>query len=52
MEDRLYLWEIFKDDVAELEKMLGRDLSHWNPTIKKAKVSFSHTMIHWFICIL
>ncbi|HXL56917.1 MAG TPA: sulfotransferase [Chitinophagaceae bacterium] len=38
MEDRLYLWEVFKDDVAELEKMVGRDLSQWNPTIKKPKV--------------
>lgn len=37
MEDRLYLWEIFKDDVAELEKMTGRDLSDWNPTLKKEK---------------
>lgn len=35
MEDRLYLWEIFKDDIAELEKMLGKNLSHWNPTLKK-----------------
>lgn len=37
MDDRYYLWEIFKDDVANLEKMIGRDLSHWDPTIKKAK---------------
>ena len=37
MEDRLYLWEIFKDDVAELEQMMGRDLSHWNPANKKEK---------------
>jgi hypothetical protein len=34
-DDRLYLWEIFKDDVATLEKMLNRDLSSWNPTIRK-----------------
>jgi hypothetical protein len=39
MEDRLYLWEIFKDDIAELEKMLGRNLSHWNPTLKKELVA-------------
>jgi hypothetical protein len=37
MQDRLYLWEIFKDDVAELEKITGRDLSTWDPTIKKEK---------------
>lgn len=37
MEDRLYLWEIFKDDVAELEKITSRDLSSWNPYIKKEK---------------
>lgn len=33
-EDRLYLWDIFKNDVAELEQMTGRELSHWNPSIK------------------
>lgn len=38
MEDRLYLWEIFKDDVAELERMTGRNFSSWNPTIKKDKI--------------
>jgi len=37
MEDRLYLWEIFKDDIAELEKILNKDFSHWNPYAKKAK---------------
>ncbi len=37
MEDRLYLWEIFKNDVAELEIMLSKDFSGWNPTIKKEK---------------
>jgi len=37
MEDRLYLWEIFKNDITELEKMTGRDLSGWNPAIKKEK---------------
>lgn len=31
MEDRLKYWDCFKDDVAALEKMLGKDLSHWNP---------------------
>jgi hypothetical protein len=39
MEDRLYLWQIFKGDVAELEKMTGRDLSLWNPTLKKEKIT-------------
>lgn len=38
MEDRLYLWDIFKDDIAELERMLGRDLSSWNPSLRKEKV--------------
>lgn len=34
-EDRQYLWDkIFKDDVAELEKMTGRSLSIWQPKIK------------------
>ncbi len=32
MEDRLKYWDCFKDDVQELEKMLGRDLSHWDPS--------------------
>lgn len=31
-EDRNYLWEkVFKDDVTELSKITGRDLSHWAP---------------------
>ena len=37
MEDRLYLWDIYKDDVTELEKILGRDFSNWNPTLQKEK---------------
>ena len=37
MEDRLYLWEIFRDDVSELEKITGRNLSHWDPSVKKEK---------------
>lgn len=37
MEDRLYLWEIFKDDVSELEKITGRDLSGWNPHSAKER---------------
>lgn len=35
MEDRLYLWNIYKHDVAQLEIMLGRNLSHWNPENNK-----------------
>ncbi len=30
-EDRVWLWEIFKNDIAQLEKLTGRDLSAWNP---------------------
>jgi hypothetical protein len=30
-EDREELWEYFRDDVAQLEEMLGRDLSRWRP---------------------
>jgi hypothetical protein len=30
-EDRLYLWAIFKKDVEQLEIMLDRNLSRWNP---------------------
>jgi hypothetical protein len=37
LEDRLYLWEIVKDDVAELEKMLGKNFSNWDPTVKVSK---------------
>ncbi|CAN5159197.1 sulfotransferase [soil metagenome] len=37
MEDRLYLWEIFKADIAELEQITGRNLSSWNPHLKKEK---------------
>ena len=38
MEDRLYLWDIYKDDIAELEKMVGRDLSQWSPILKEKLV--------------
>jgi hypothetical protein len=31
-EERVALWEFFRDDVAELEAMLGRDLSAWDPS--------------------
>jgi len=31
IEDRVELWEYFRDDVARLERMLGVDLSHWAP---------------------
>ena len=37
MDDRLYLWNIYRDDVAELEKILSRDFSHWDPTLQKEK---------------
>jgi hypothetical protein len=36
-EDRLYLWSIFKEDVARLEKLVDRDLSHWTPPIKEVR---------------
>jgi len=39
IEDRLYLWEIYKDDIAELEKMVGKDLSHWRPVVKEQMVA-------------
>lgn len=35
MEDRLYLWNVFKEDAAELQRMTGRDLSAWNPVLQK-----------------
>lgn len=31
-EDRLVAYEIFKDDIAELEQLLNTDLSHWKYT--------------------
>jgi hypothetical protein len=31
LEDRVELWEYFRDDVARLEQMLGVDLSRWAP---------------------
>ena len=31
MEDRFFVWDIFKDDVEKLEKLLHTDLSHWRP---------------------
>jgi hypothetical protein len=31
VEDRIEMWEYFRDDVAKLERMLGVDLSRWAP---------------------
>ncbi|MBS1729234.1 MAG: sulfotransferase [Bacteroidetes bacterium] len=33
-EDRLYVWDIFKEDVEKLEKLLNIDLMHWKPKLK------------------
>jgi hypothetical protein len=35
-EDRVELWEYFRDDVARLERLLGVDLSAWAPEISEA----------------
>ena len=32
-EDRVELWDYFRDDVASLEKLLDVDLSRWEPNI-------------------
>src|SRR5262249_7250638 len=31
LDERRVLWDYFAGDVAQLEQMLGRDLSAWNP---------------------
>lgn len=31
LSERQALWAYFEDDVADLERLLGRDLSRWNP---------------------
>jgi hypothetical protein len=31
-EERIEVWQYFRDDVARLEEFLGRDLSAWDPT--------------------
>jgi len=38
-EDRIFLWNIFKDDIARLEKILKRDLSIWTSAKYKAATS-------------
>ena len=37
VEDRQYLWQLYKDDVAELERITGRNLESWDPKYKKEK---------------
>ncbi|MFO1537099.1 MAG: hypothetical protein ACKOVH_04630 [Actinomycetota bacterium] len=32
-EDRAKIWGFFRDDVARLEELIGRDLSGWDPTV-------------------
>lgn len=44
LEDRIYLWEIFKDDISELEKLIGKDLSAWNPTVNKEVVDINKAL--------
>lgn len=34
-EQRIKYWEYFKDDVAELERMLNKSFSHWEPATAK-----------------
>jgi hypothetical protein len=31
LEDRKFLWSVYKNDIASLERITGRNLSHWNP---------------------
>jgi hypothetical protein len=31
LEDKKFLWNVFKHDIASLEQMTRRNLSHWNP---------------------
>ena len=38
-EDRVELWEYFRDDVARLEQMLGVDLSRWAPRRRRARLA-------------
>jgi hypothetical protein len=33
VEDRVAMWEYFRDDVRALEEMTGRDLHAWDPTV-------------------
>jgi hypothetical protein len=28
-EDRMFAYQYFKDEIAQLEKLLSKDLSHW-----------------------
>lgn len=36
-DDRQYVWDVFKEDVEKLEKLMNIDLSHWQPK-KKAGI--------------
>jgi hypothetical protein len=38
-EDRVELFEYFRDDVRELEQMIGRDLSMWDPGARSVSTS-------------
>lgn len=30
-DDRFFLWNFYKDEISELEKLTGKDFSHWAP---------------------
>jgi hypothetical protein len=36
IDDRVEMWDYFRDDVAQLEQMLGVDLSRWAPDVTAA----------------
>jgi len=36
LDDRVELWEYFRDDVGHLERLLGVDLSRWAPAVTQA----------------
>ena len=36
IEDRVEMWDYFREDVAQLEDMLGIDLSRWSPDVAAA----------------
>ena len=42
IEDRVELWDYFREDVARLEELLGVDLSRWAPEVTETVADESH----------
>lgn len=44
LDERCEMWEYFNDDVRRLQRIIGRNLSIWNPNREKARIDASRAV--------